>query len=195
MTADVGSGPRLPLLPVDSAREAAAGVGVPDALAELNVFRVLLHHPPLAKWLSDLLMGLLGRGRLDTRLRELMIMRVGWVTGSDYEWAQHWRIALTLGLSDSDLVGVRDWERYSGFGPAERAVLAAVDETLADGRVGESTWRTCRDHVSSDPAVLLEVLSVVGVWRMVAAQLLTLGVPLEEGVESWPPDGRGPADG
>ena len=170
----------------------AEEVGVPAALAELNVFRVWLHHPPLARWMADLLMGLLGRGRLDTRLRELMIMRVGWVTGSDYEWTQHWRIALSLGLGESDLLGAREWRSHAGFGPPERAVLAAVDETLAAGSVSGPTWDACLQHVSADPAVLLEVLSVVGVWRMVAAQLLSLVVPLEEGVEAWPPDGRGP---
>lgn len=126
------------------------------------------------------------------RLRELMIMRTGWVTGSDDEWTQHWRIALALGLGEADLLGARDWRSHAGFGPPERAVLAAVDETLARGSVSDETWDACLRHVSADPTVLLEVLSVVGVWRMVAAQLLTLGVPLEDGVRSWPPDGRGP---
>lgn len=184
--------PRLPLLSVEDARTAAEAAGVPAALAELNVFRVWLRHPGLAKWLSDLLMGLLGRGRLDTRLRELMIMRVGWATGSDYEWTQHWRIALGLGVTESDLAAVRDWRSHDGFGPAERAVLAAVDETLAGGTLSDDTWQACLEHVSSDPQVVLEILAVIGVWRMVAAQLQTLAVPLEEGVASWPPDGRGP---
>ncbi|HEX5265943.1 MAG TPA: carboxymuconolactone decarboxylase family protein, partial [Acidimicrobiales bacterium] len=115
-----------------------------------------------------------------------------WVTGSEYEWTQHWRIALGLGLTESDLAGVREWRDHPDFGPAERAVLAAVDETLADGRIGDDTWDACLGHVSSDPRVLLEVISVVGVWGMVAAQLRTIGVPLEEGVAPWPPDGDGP---
>ena len=186
------AGPRLPLLSIDDAKAAAAEAGVSELVAELNVFRVWLHHPKLARWLSDMLMGLLWEGRLDARLRELVIMRLGWATRSDYEWTQHWRIALGLKVPEADILGVRDWQRYDGFGPAERAVLAAVDETLADGAVSVETWHECVTDVSDDPQVLLELVSAIGLWRMVSAQLRTLEVPLEDGVESWPPDGQAP---
>jgi alkylhydroperoxidase family enzyme len=188
----VNARPRLPLLDVDAAAVAAAGAGVPEVAAELNVFRLWLHHPRLARSLSDLLMGLLWEGRLDARLRELVIMRIGWATGSDYEWTQHWRIAVGLGVPEDDLVGTRDWPAHGGFGPAERAVLSATDETLADGDVSAGTWHACEQHVSDDPQVLLELVAVIGVWRMVSLLLRSLAVPLEDGVVSWPPDGKGP---
>lgn len=183
---------RLPLLSPDAAKAAAAEAGVPEMVADLNVFRVWLHHPKLARWLSDMLMGLLWEGRLDARLRELIIMRLGWATRSDYEWTQHWRIAVGLKVPEADILGVRDWRNHEGFGPAERAVLAAVDETLADGAVSAATWKECVAHVSDEPQVLLELVSAIGLWRMVSAQLRTLEVPLEDGVESWPPDGQPP---
>ena len=184
---------RLPLLRVDDAREAAARAGVPEVVADLNVFRVLLNHPSLARWLSDFLMGLLWEGRLDRRLRELIIMRLGWATGSVYEWTQHWSIARLLDVSEEDLLGVRDWSSHDRFGPAERAVLAATDETLQTGTVGPRTWDACTEHVSDDPQVLLEVIAVIGLWRMVSSLLRTLDVPLEDGDEAWPPDGTPPA--
>jgi hypothetical protein len=46
--------------------------------------------------------------------------------------------------------------------------------------------------VSDDPQVLLELVSAVGLWRMVSTHLRSLEVPLEDGVTAWPPDGRGP---
>ncbi|MBW2387544.1 MAG: carboxymuconolactone decarboxylase family protein, partial [Deltaproteobacteria bacterium] len=85
---------RIDLLPLDEAREAAKAVEMIPAFAELNIFRAMLHRPKTAKALSDLLVSLLFGGELDDRLRELLIMRIGWTTGSDYEWTQHWRIAL-----------------------------------------------------------------------------------------------------
>lgn len=184
--------PRLPMLGLDEACDAAERAGIADALADLNIFRVLLHHPNLARWLSDLLLGLLFRSRLDPRLRELVIMRLGWATSSDYEWTQHWRIALDLGVSEEDLLAVRDWRGHDGFGPAERAVLAATDETLEHGAVSELTWRACTSHVSDDPQVLLELVGSIGLWRMISGLLRSLEIPLEAGVESWPPDGREP---
>ena len=184
--------PRIPLLSAEEARAAARAAGVPEIVADLNVFRVWLHHPPLARWFSDLLMGLLWEGHLDARLRELVIMRLGWSTGSDYEWTQHWRIALGVGVTHDDLLAVRDWRASDRFGDAERAVLAATDETVEHGAITEATWQACVDHVSDDQRVLLELVSAIGVWRMVSGILRSLDVPLEEGVSSWPPDGRAP---
>src|ERR1700722_20923753 len=82
---------RVPRLPVDEAKAAADEAGVPDYMAELAIFQVLLNHPRLACALNDLLATMLWRGTLDPRLRELVIMRIGWLTASDYEWTQHWR--------------------------------------------------------------------------------------------------------
>lgn len=183
---------RIPLLSAEEARHAAAEAGVTELLVDLNVFRVLLHHPPLARWFADFLMGLLWEGRFDARLRELVIMRLGWATGSVYEWTQHWPIALRIGATEDDLLGIRDWRSHGGFGPAERAVLAATDETLADGTISDETWSACVEHVSPEPAILLELVSAIGLWRMVSGLLRSTDVPLEDGVAPWPPDGATP---
>ena len=184
--------PRIPLLPVEEAKAAADEAGVPNYMAELSIFQVLLNHPTLARALNDLLATMLWHGRLDTRLRELAIMRIGWLTASDYEWTQHWRVALGLGVSPEDLVGVRDWQAHSGFGPAERAVLSATDDVVRDGVVSAESWTACEGELGPDPAVLIEMVTAIGAWRMIAAILHSLGVPLEDGVDSWPPDGRSP---
>ncbi|MGH3628389.1 MAG: carboxymuconolactone decarboxylase family protein [Sciscionella sp.] len=83
---------RVPRLPVQEAKAAADEAGVPNYTAELAIFQVLLNHPRLACALNDLLATMLWHGVLDTRLRELAVMRVGWLTVSEYEWAQHWRV-------------------------------------------------------------------------------------------------------
>lgn len=77
-------------LSLDEAKKRGEEVGLPGHFSQLNVFRVLLRHPPLAKALADNLSMLLGQGNvLKPRLRELIIMRIGWQTGSNYEWTQH----------------------------------------------------------------------------------------------------------
>ncbi|MDT5139149.1 MAG: hypothetical protein QOG19_1434 [Mycobacterium sp.] len=184
---------RIPLLPVDEAKAAADEAGVPDYMAELSIFQALLNHPRLAGVFNDLLATLLWHGALDGRLRELVIMRIGWLTGCDYEWTQHWRVASRLGVSPEDLLGVRDWPEYDGFGPAERAVLAATDDIVRGGAVSGTSWAACERELSSDTTVLIELVTAIGAWRMVASILQSLEVPLEEGVASWPPDGRSPA--
>jgi alkylhydroperoxidase family enzyme len=184
--------PRVPLLPVDEAKAAADEAGVPNYMAELNIFQVLLNHPGLARALNDLLATMLWHGALDSRLRELVIMRIGWLTASDYEWTQHWRVAQGLGVPADDLLGVRDWQSHKGFGAAERAVLAATDDVVRDGAVSAESWAACERELGADRAVLIELVSAIGAWRMVASILRSLQVPLEERVESWPPDGEAP---
>jgi alkylhydroperoxidase family enzyme len=161
-------------------------------MAELAIFQVLLNHPGLAGRLNDLLASMLWHGKLDSRLRELAIMRIGWLTACDYEWTQHWRVARGLGVSADDLLGVRDWRSYPGFGPAERAVLAATDDVLRDGAVNAETWAACEQEFGADHETLVELVTAISAWRMVASILHSLEVPLEDGVASWPPDGEPP---
>lgn len=183
---------RVPRLSPGEARRRAHDVGVPVEMADLSIFQVLLHHPRLAKQLNDLLWFLIFETALGARVRELVIMRIGWVTGSDYEWTQHWRVAALFKVPADDLAAVRDWRSSDRFSPAERAALAATDEVLSTGAMGEATWRECEAELGTEQA--LELLACIGAWRMISAMLRSLAVPLEEGVPSWPPDGRGPSE-
>lgn len=185
---------RIPLLPVDEAKAAADEAGVPDYMAELSIFQTLLNHPQLAGPFNDLLATMLWHGALDRRLRELVIMRIGWLTECNYEWTQHWRVASRLGVSAEDLLGVRDWRSHNDFGPTERAVLAATDDVVRDGVVSAANWADCERELGGDKTVLIELVTVIGAWRMVSSILQSLEVPLEEGVAAWPPDGRSPSD-
>ena len=183
----------MPLLPPNVAHDVADKAAVASAAADLNVFRVWLHQPDLAHWLHDLIMGLLWNGKLDKRLRELVIMRLGWATGSEYEWTQHWRIAVEfLGLDAADLLATREWSSSDRFGPAERAILAATDDVVATGAIGRAAWSDCVTHISAEPALLVELTAVISVWHMVSVMLRSLEIPLEEGVTAWPPDGVEP---
>jgi alkylhydroperoxidase family enzyme len=183
---------RVPRLALDEARAAADEAGVPDYMAELAIFQVLLNHPRLAASLNDLLAIMLWHGKLDVRLRELAIMRIAWLTASEYEWTQHWRVAQGLGVSADDLLGVREWRSHKGFGPTEQAVLAATDDVVRDGAVSEQSWAACRQAFGADQAMLVELVTAISAWRMVASILHSLRVPLEDDVASWPPDGQPP---
>lgn len=182
---------RIPMLDIDGARAAAERVGIPAGMADLSVFRVLLRHEALAAQVNGLLHQLLWNGVLDVRLRELIILRIGWRQGALYEWTQHWRVARLLELSEEDLVAVRDWHGSLRFGPADRAVLAATDETLSSGAISVRTWNELEETVLDDLA-RLEVVLAIANWTMFSQLLRSLDVPLEEGVEPWPPDGRVP---
>jgi alkylhydroperoxidase family enzyme len=179
-------------LPTEEAVSRAKDAGIIEQIAVLNVFRTLLHHPQLAKAVNDLLMMLLAGGnQLDARFRELLIMRIGWGTGCDYEWTQHWKIALQFGLSEEEVLAVKDWSDAICLTDQDKAILAATDETLTDGKISTSTWGKCAAFLNE--AQLLELNVAIGAWRLISQLARSAGIELEEGVDSWPPTGQGPA--
>ncbi|MDP1818961.1 MAG: carboxymuconolactone decarboxylase family protein [Acidimicrobiales bacterium] len=183
---------RVPRLTPGEARAAAAGVDIPEFMADLSVFQVLLHSPKAAAGLYGMLQRLLWEGTLDARLRELIIMRLGWSTASEYEWTQHWRVARQLDVAEEDLLAVRDWRASERFGPVEQAVLAATDDVVATGVISEESWTRCAQELQ-DPALLVELVVAIGNWHLFSSLLRSLQIPLEDGVTPWPPDGRSPA--
>lgn len=181
---------RLPRLSSDEAR-ARLAPGMPDRYADLAVFQMALADPPVAHAMAGLLGALLQDGKLDARLRELAIMRIGWTTGSVYEWTQHWRVATGIGMTPEDILGVRDPDGHAAYGPIERAVLRATDETVQTGVIAEATWAVLRG-LFPDDAELFEFVLAINHWRLYSSVLRTLQVPLEDGVAGWPPDGLAP---
>jgi alkylhydroperoxidase family enzyme len=182
--------PRTPLLDPEAATAAALRAGVPEVLARLNFFRALLTNEPLAKGVSDLLLTLLSGRALDPRLRELVIMRIGWSTGSAYEWTQHWHIATGIGVPDTELLALRRWWDHDGFGRLERAALEATDESLSGNGIPVSVLSVLEELLTPD--AFLELMATIATWTMVSTLLRSLAVPLEDGVEAWPPDGLHP---
>lgn len=184
--------PDVPLLAHDDAVRAATEAGVPAYMADLNVFKVLLRRPRVGRALNDLIAGLIFKGTLDPRLRELIIMRIAWISGSSYEWSQHWALCDRLGIPPEDIVGVRDWPSHPGFDELDQAVLTATDEALAGGWVTAATRRRCLDALGGDPDLLLEVLAAIGNWSLFAFLLRSLEIPLDDDLLLWPPDGVAP---
>jgi alkylhydroperoxidase family enzyme len=183
---------RVKLLPVEEAKTRGREAGVSSSMSHLNIYRALLNHPELAGATAAQLSMLLWKAnRLDNRLRELIIMRIAWRTGSVYEWTQHWHVAQRIGISGADILSVRDWRNAGTLDAAAKAVLAATDETLDRGRISDETWRVCAQHVGGE-AELMEMVVAIGNWRTFSEVLRSLNIPLEDGVAAWPPDGLVP---
>src|SRR2546421_5693951 len=97
---------RVPVVSLERARELGEAMGLPARRTESEAFRVLANNPGVARVAYSQLIQLLENNKFATRQRELMIMRIGWVTGSAYEWTQHWRVATTAGIPPEDILAV-----------------------------------------------------------------------------------------
>jgi alkylhydroperoxidase family enzyme len=180
---------RVMMVSLDRAAQLGDEWGTPGPRTTRSAFRMLANNPPLAKATFSLLSQLLEHNTFDARLRELMIMRIGWVTGSAYEWTQHWRVAASVGVPPEDVLAVRDWRASDRLTAADKAVLAATDESLAGKAISDATWTELTKHIT-EPGQQVEFIVAMGNWTMFSMLLRNLKIPVEDGVAVWPPDGK-----
>ena len=183
MTTDL---PRIPPLPEDQRDEQARALLDPIRVEgkDLNIFSTLVRHPRLFKRWSGFGGFLLSRGQLPARHRELLILRTAWNTRAEYEWGHHVRIGREVGLTDAEIVRVRDGPDAVGWSSLEAALLRAGDELHRDSVVGDTTWAVLAAEY--DEAQMIEVCMVVGQYHLVAFTLNLLGVQREPGVDGFP---------
>jgi len=150
----------------------------------LNIFRTLVRHPKLMKrWL---VFGnhILNKSTLPPREREILILRIGWLCGCEYEWSQHVVIGRECGLSDGDIRRIKIGPAAEGLAPLDRLLLQAADELHADAAVHTETWHALADHLNEQQ--LIDLVFTVGQYNLVSMALNTLGVPLDEGIPGDP---------
>jgi alkylhydroperoxidase family enzyme len=179
----------ISLLSIEEALRRGREAGLDDRFSSLNAFRVMLHNSRAAGAVAELLRTLMFRNTVNARARELVILRTGWRTRSEYEFCQHVRVARELKMSDEEILGVRDPANCAAYGETDRAVIRMADELLDNSQVSAETWSVLQKAFSSEE--LVELLLIAGFWRMIAGYLKSAEVPLDAGLPSWP-EGRKP---
>jgi len=143
----------------------------------LNLYRVLAHSPNVLRNFLRLGGSLLVRTELSPKLRELAILRVAKLTGSEYEWAQHYSIALEAGVSHEQTEVISRWSNSTNFSDKERAVLQYTDEVAQNVEVKDETFRALQQHLNEQSIV--ELTLSIGYWGMVARLLVPLQVDID----------------
>jgi 4-carboxymuconolactone decarboxylase len=178
------------IMPVDDPSGAALSslqaVGaIRDDAPTLNIFATLAKNPPLLDHFGRFFTYLLKKGSLPGRERELVILRVGWRNGSEYEFGQHTIEGLREGLSPDDVEAVTGEAVASDrWSDDDRALLAMADELCLHDAVSEATWDALARRW--DEAQLLELVVLAGGYRMVCGLLNTVGIQREPGIPGWP---------
>lgn len=150
----------------------------------LNITKTLAHHPALADAWGSFAGYIFRESTLPPRDRELLILRIGYLCGSAYEWGQHVRIARRVGLGDDEIVRVTDGPGAAGWSSFDRALLRAADELHRDAYISDQTWAELGARY--DTKQLMDVVFTVGEYNLVSMALKTFGVPLDEGIEGFP---------
>jgi 4-carboxymuconolactone decarboxylase len=144
----------------------------------INVYKLLLHSPPLAASWLDLISTARFRVELDGRLREIAIIRVGYLNHTDYVVKQHVpELSAPEGLSKAECDALADWRNSSFFSARERAALAYADAVTRDIAVPDSVFDGLQPHFSERQIVELTVL--IGIYNMHTRVFTALGIDPE----------------
>jgi 4-carboxymuconolactone decarboxylase len=155
----------------------------------LNIFRTLVRAPKAARgflaWGNYVLSR---RNDLPAREREIVILRIGYLCRSGYEWTQHHEIGLRSGLSAEEIERIKAGADAPGWSPADRALLQASDELHHDQFITDATWAALSEHFSEKQR--MDVVFTAGQYTQVSMILNSFGVQLDEG-QTLDPDLKG----
>jgi len=173
--------PRVPpvkkILDLLVARQGADSRGPNNVRATIGTNRTI------GKALSDL-SAVLMKGSLEARLREIVILRIGWDSQSVYEFGQHTLFGRQAGLSEDEIYLLSRPISEGRWSAKEQSLIQMTDDIHADDCVSDETWRELKAYFSDEE--IIEAMAVAMNWRMVSTLLNSCGVALDEGVPGWP---------
>ena len=150
----------------------------------LMLFRVIAGNA--RAWEKFRAAGLLDRGPLSLREREIVIDRTCALTGCEYEWGVHVAtFAEAAHLTDEQVratvLGSADASCWS---KSEQVLIAAVDALHARATLSEAEFKAMSAHY--DDAKIFEIILLCGFYRTVSYFANGLALPLEEGAARFP---------
>ena len=144
----------------------------------INVYKLLLHSPALAEsWFAHN-NAVRWKTGLDGRLRELVIIRIGYLARVPYIVGQHVpNLAIPEGLPLAECEALKDWEVSTLFGVRDRAVLSYTDSMTRDIRVPEPVFAGLKPHF--DERGIVELTVLIGTYNMHARVMQALEIDPE----------------
>jgi 4-carboxymuconolactone decarboxylase len=153
----------------------------------LNIFRTMARAPKaltrFQQWGGYVLSR---RNSLPAREREIVILRVGFLCKSGYEFTQHTRIGLNEGLTRAEIDKIKQGAD-AGWSEADAVLIRAADELVGNHFVSDATWAELSRHF--DEKQRMDMVFTAGLYTQVSMFLNTFGVQLDAG-QTLDPDLR-----
>jgi alkylhydroperoxidase family enzyme len=142
-----------------------------------NLTCTQLRHPVLAKAFLTFNAHFFYNSTLSARVRELLILRIGWLRRAEYEYVAHIPLGKRAGLTDVELLRVELGPDAEGWDESDADLLRAADELCRDASIGDATY--ARLAARFDDKQLLDIVFAVGCYEVLAMMLNTFRVEFE----------------
>ena len=157
---------------------------MPKGVAPLVLFRTMAKSPRV--FVKMFAGGLLDKGPLSLRQREIVIDRTTARLGCEYEWGVHIaffaeRAALDAEQMSAVVHGPADATCWTAD---EQGLLAAVDDLVDRRTIAAATWAALAKHF--DEPQILEVIALVGYYHTISFLCRGLDLPLEPYAARFP---------
>jgi alkylhydroperoxidase family enzyme len=149
-----------------------------------NLYRQLANHPRLIAAWSEFARTLRHDSRTPRALRELMILRGAQLMDSEYEWAQHLKMARKAGVREAQIDALASWKLSPEFDQKEKAALSLA-EAVTHGQVGDDVYAEAMRHFDHQDYVELAVTAAF--YAMVGRMLDAMHVQLEPDFRDYSP--------
>ena len=155
---------------------------MPAGVPPLALFRTLAVNDRV--FLRVMAAGLLDRGSISLREREIVINRTCWRCHAEYEWGVHVaffgpRAKLTV----DEIRGLAS-DPATAFGPREQLLIAMCDQLCATSSIDDALW--ARLAADWSPAQLVELVVLCGMYHLIAFATNAFRLPLEPFAARFP---------
>ncbi|KKK46064.1 MAG: Carboxymuconolactone decarboxylase family protein [Candidatus Lokiarchaeum sp. GC14_75] len=112
------------------------------------------------------------------REKEIIILRIAWLSQSEYEWEHHVAGAKQAKLfSDEVIKRIKQGPEAEGWDFFDASLVRAVDELYAKNCMSDSTWKILSERYKTNQ--LIEILFIVGYYNLLALTMNSLGAQVE----------------
>ena len=170
--------------PYEEAAQTRFDAIMPEGVEPLVLFRTLARNPRVfERFMAG---GLLDKGSISMRDRELVIDRTTARCGSEYEWGVQVaffgeRVGLTPDQVTAIATGPAD---DPAFEERDQLLLKLCDELHETSQVGDDLWAELTEHWSDEQ--LIELVVLAGFYHTVSFVTNALRVPLEPYAARFP---------
>ena len=133
--------------------------------AKLNIFNAMGNNPTILRGYFRAANPLWAASGLDTRTREIAILRCAIVRHSMYEWHQHVRIGRAAGVTGAEMNALRHWHTSDLFSASEKAMLGYLDALAETDHPSTQVYDELSKH--------FPVATVVGITMLGAFYFMT----------------------